>query len=521
MIRLKFAALLVPLLAVAPLRADVKPHALMSDGMVLQQDKPIHVFGTAAPGEEVAVTLTRKAQKAAGKVKAGDDGHFLVKLPAMKADGNTPATIEIAGKNTVTIKDVLLGEVWVCSGQSNMEFKLASDAEAKEALPEAKYPEIRLFTVGRTIQATPQFDCGGKWEACTPETAARFSAVGYWFGRDLFKDLKVPVGLIHSSWGGTPAEAWTSAEGLTAEETVKYYAEQAAKALESFSPEKTKSDYETAVAKWKEATAKAKADGKPEPKKPQAAKSPLGNSHLPTGLYNGMIAPLTNYPVKGATWYQGESNAGRAYEYRKLITAMISDWRKQWKDADDFTFLIVHLAPFQAIDKEPGNSTWAELRDAQHNATLVLPKVGEAVITDVGDAKDIHPRRKRQAGERLAVAARAIAYGEKIVYQGPIPEKVDYQGAKAIVSYKPGSELVVKGDGVTGFAIAGADGKYHWADALVEGQKIILTSKDVPEPKSVRFGWSNNPVVNLWNAAGLPAVPFRTDDQKMSTMPKK
>jgi sialate O-acetylesterase len=449
-------------------RAEVKPYALFTDGMVLQQDQPCPVWGTAEPGETFAVVLKVGGERiGSDTVRAGQDGKWRFDLPKLKAGG--PYSLNIG---QVTVNDVYVGEVWVCSGQSNMEWRISQTADAEKAIANAKNPKIRLFTVPHTVSATPLTEVTGKWSECNPDTVKNFSAVAYYFGRDLQKALDVPVGLIHSSWGGTIAEAWATKEALEAEDDLKGLIPQ----------------------------------GEIKPKVPNQG----------TVLYNGMIAPLIPFAIKGAIWYQGESNAGRAYQYRTLFPAMIKSWRTAWKQGD-FPFLFVQLAPYENV-KEP---TWPELREAQLFTSLKLKNTGMAVITDVGEAKDIHPKQKEPVGARLALAARAIAYGENIPYQGPLFDHQDVDGNKAILSFKNvGKGLEVRGEALKGFTIAGEDKQFHEAKAEIKGDQIVVSSDKVEKPVAVRYGWANFPVVNLWNKDGLPASPFRTDDFPMVTAPK-
>lgn len=502
-----------------PLLADVKPHALFGDAMVLQRGGPVPVWGTADPGEAVTVTLKLDAdgRAATAQTTADDQGRWSVKLEPAASPG--PFTLSFQGKNAVTFKDVLLGEVWICSGQSNMEWPLKASFQADEAIAKAKHPNIRLFTVPRKTASVPQTNVDGKWKVCTPESAADFSAVGYYFGRDLHKNLNVPVGLIKSAWGGTPAQAWTSTEALAAVPELKYYPEQLARQIENYNGDDAKTKHQEALAKHKEAAAKAKAEGKQAPRAPQLF-DPDKSQNSPARLYNGMIAPLVPFAFKGVIWYQGESNANKAYEYRKLMPTLIADWRNQWKRGD-FPFLIVSLAPFQKIRNEPGESNWAELREAQWLTTKALPNVGLAVITDVGEENDIHPRKKEPVGARLALAARKIAYRQPIVASGPEYASLKVEGNKAVVSFtNVGAGLECRGDALTGFTVRGEDRQWHNAKAEIRGDTVAVWSDAVEKPVAVRFGWAQFPVVNLWNKDGLPAVPFRTDDDPVSTQPK-
>jgi sialate O-acetylesterase len=498
--------------------ADVKPHVLFTDGAVLQRDTPVPVWGTADDGEKVTVKFQGQEVSTTAK-----DGKWFVKLAELKAGG--PSTLTIEGKNKVEVVDVLVGEVWICSGQSNMEWTLNKAAEIATATESGKAndPMLRLYTVPKAVSDEPldtikRNESPGQraWLTSDAESAARFSAVGYFFGRDLRKALNVPVGLIHTSWGGTASEAWTSKKTLESDPDFKTLLEDYQKtlarypaALEKFNADK---------ASYRERVAQAKAEGKtppPAPREPTGPKSPH-----PAGLYNAMIAPLVPYAIRGAIWYQGEANAGRAFQYRTLFPAMIKDWRQTW-GGGDFPFLLVQLAPYQKIVDQPGESAWAELREAQLIATHVLPKVGMAVITDVGEENDIHPKKKEPVGGRLALAARAIAYGENIVGSGPEYIGNSVKGNKVTLRFKNvGQGLVAKDGPLTGFAIAGEDHKFVKADAEVAGDAVVVYSDQVEKPVAVRFGWANYPVVNLWNKEGLPATPFRTDDFPMVTGPK-
>lgn len=499
--------------------AEVKPHALFSDKMVLQRNVAVPVWGTAAPGERVTVEFER--QKVS--VAAGPDGTWLVRLRPLRAGG--PHRMMISGQNKIELRDVLIGEVWLCSGQSNMEWPLAQTADAEREIPNANHPSIRLFTVPKRPTSTPQNTVDAAWEETLPQTAAEFSAVGYYFARALQRNLGVPIGLIDSSYGGTAAEAWTSEEALRREPQLRgvfaRYEEalrvlpEAQRRYEQYLEDQRR--YETAARTAKEngATASTPPAWQQQPPGPNSPTSP---SHL----FNGMIAPLIPYAMRGAIWYQGESNAGRAFEYRTLFPAMIRDWRARWKQEDgDFPFLFVQLAPFMKIEREPGESNWAELREAQLLTVSRVPQTAMAVITDVGEEDDIHPQRKAPVGERLALAARALAYGEKIEYSGPVYASMKIVGERAVLGFThAGRGLEMHGDKLQGFTIAGPDRKFANAEARIEGDKIIVESPQVKQPVAVRYGWANYPVTNLRNKDGLPATPFRTDDWPMLTEPK-
>jgi len=489
----------------AAVRAEVKLPSVISENMVLQQGLKAPIWGTADAGEEITVTLG--LQKASAK--AGDDGKWKVQIGPLEAGG--PFTMTIAGKNTIEFKNVLVGEVWVCSGQSNMQMSVNGCINAKDEIAAADFPKIRLFTVPTIAMPEPQTNCPGSWAECSPKNAGGFSAVAFFFGRELFKTMNVPVGLIHTSWGGTPAEAWTSRPTLESDPDFKPILDRFNKSVEDYP--KVRDGFPAQLEKWKEASEKAKAEGRSTPKKPNAPPDPMAKSNgwMPAGLYNAMIAPLIPYGIAGAIWYQGESNAGRAYQYRKLFAAMIQDWRKNWGQGD-FPFFWVQLANFMARAPQPGNSDWAELREAQQ-MTLSLPKTGTGLAIDIGDAGNIHPKNKQEVGRRLALCALAIAYGKSIPYSGPVYDSMAVEGSAVRLKFKHvNGGLVAKGDKLVGFSIAGEDRKFVWADAKIDGETVVVSSPEVTKPVAVRYGWANNPDCSLYNKADLPASPFRTDD---------
>jgi len=508
----KIAALVVVLLAVGLCAsADVKLHGLFTDGMVLQQGKEVPVWGKADEGERVTVRFLNQTVSAVAR-----NGKWMVRLKKMKAGG--PYKMVVSGKNTIVLNDVYVGEVWVASGQSNMAMPVARCLNAEEEIANSRNPLIRLYTVPRKIAQTPQEDVEGQWMECNPDTVGSFSGVAYFFGRELQKALKVPVGLIHTSWGGTPAEAWTCKWALEKDPELKVILDAYEIALKRLP--KAMERYKKRLEQYKEAVKKARKEGKKPPRRPHPPMGPE-NRHCPCGLYNAMIAPLIPYAIAGVIWYQGEANASRAYQYRKLFPAMITNWREDWKQGD-FPFLFVQLAAFKPISPEPQESAWAELREAQL-MTLSLPNTGMAVAIDVGDQFNAHPKNKQAVGARLALAARAIAYGEKIVYSGPIYKSMKIEDGKVILTFDhAGSGLVAKDGELKGFAICGADRKFVWAKAKIIGKdKVAVWSPDVPSPVAVRYAWADYPVCNLYNKEGLPASPFRTDDFPMLTGPKK
>jgi sialate O-acetylesterase len=515
-------AIVLPLVVAAamPAHAAVRLHTLFTDHMVLQRDIAVPVWGWAQDGEKVTVEF--QGQKVSTTTK---DGRWMVRLKKLKA-GGPAGVMTVTGHNTVTVKDVVVGEVWIASGQSNMEWSMRDAFEPGADIAAANNPLLRLYTVPKLKADAPVDNVKSSWQMTSSNSVAGFSAVAYYFGQSLQKALGVPVGMIHTSWGGSPAEVWMRDEILAS--NARYRRE----IVEDFNAQVAKLG--DSVAQWEKEQAAAKAAGKPFDKPKPAI------FWKPSELYNGMIAPLLPYAIAGAIWYQGESNADRAHQYRSLFADMIRNWRHDWNQGA-FPFFAVQLAPFKAIQAEPAESAWAELREAQNLAAKTLPNVGVAVITDYGDDKDIHPRWKKPAGERLALLARSTVYHEKIVSSGPTLRRMKIDGDKAVLTFdhvggglKVGTPPESKGSPVwetvkarqagnsqalVGFAIAGADRKFVWAKAELQGDKIIVSHPSVAKPVAVRYGWADCPVVNLFNAEGLPASPFRTDDWPMITAP--
>lgn len=485
----------------------VKPHALFSEGAVLQREMRVPVWGTAKDGEKVTVKFQDQTVSTTAR-----DGQWRVQLEPLRAGG--PFTMTVAGDNTVEIRNLLVGEVYVCSGQSNMEWPLAAAANGREAVAHSRDRLLRLFTVPHTISNSPLRDVDGQWKECGPDTVGGFSAVGYFFGRELRRALHVPVGLINSSWGGTPAEAWTSHTTLERNPTLQPILARHDQALQRYIPALT--TYREAVDGYIQAVQKARDEGRELPKPPAMPDNPE-NQNSPSLLYNGMIVPLQPYAIRGVIWYQGESNAGRAVEYQTLFPAMIRNWRQDWGEGD-FPFLFVQLAPFMKIEASPQESAWAELREAQRLTTLTLPQTAMAVITDVGEENDIHPRKKEPVGARLARAARALAYHEAVEYSGPAYQSMRVEGDRIVLQFQhTEGGLVARGGALRGFTIAGEDRKFVNARAEIRGDTVVVFSPEVSHPLAVRYGWANYPVVNLWNGAGFPASPFRTDDFPLTT----
>jgi sialate O-acetylesterase len=509
------AVLLIPVTLAAPLRAEVRLPAIVSDNMAIQSNAQARIWGWADPGEEVTVTL---GVTSLPKVKADDGGRWIVALPAQKPGKVSDITVVGAsGGAPLTIKNIIAGEVWLCSGQSNMEFHVWELPTAKDVAAKANDPSIRLFTVPRKSEQTPANDCRGQWVECSPEAVSNFTAVGYFFGRELRSQLDVPIGLIHSAYGGTPAEAWTSNEALSSDPEFAPILDRAAKYPIEYPGmlEKYDRDYK----KWEATTQEAIAHGanpattQPAPRPPP---NPDKNSNLASVLFNGMIHPIVPYTIRGAIWYQGETNGDRGYQYRKLLPTMIADWRKQWGEGD-FPFGIVQLANWGR------GGSWEELREAQAMTAANVPACGLAVTIDIGDTEDIHPKNKQEVGHRLALWALASVYGKEIEFSGPVYDSMKIEGSSIRISFKHATDgLKVKGDEpLKGFTIAGEDQKFVTADAKIDGSTVVVHSDDVSKPVAVRYAWAPDPPCNLYNNSDLPAVPFRTDEWPGKTINAK
>lgn len=638
LVAIQLAALLALIWASA-VRAEVRPNSLFADNAVLQRGKELPVWGTARDGERVTIEFA--GQKVLTVAK---DGKWQVRLKPMKV-AVTPRTMTIIGENTVTLTNILVGDVWVASGQSNMERPLGPREGQKPIVnwqaeaAAADYPAIREYYVPEHLAYAPAVDANGRWRICSPQTVQDFSAVGYFFARDVYQAEKVPIGILFTAWGGTVAEAWTSADSLKSmadfksdlefvkqtashpESTQSQFAERLARWYAENDPGSARdanwSAAELSLAGWtltnlprlfddnfdgviwfrKEIGLPASwageaavlrlgaiddADttwvngvqvgatdnwlaqrnypvpagvltpgrnviairaldtggvggftGKPEQLKmeivgegqiapiplagewysregcsltntPPVPPKPDNNPNRATVLYNAMIAPLQSFPIKGVIWYQGESNNGRANQYQELFPLLISDWRLGWH-CGEFPFLFVQIAPYR--DMKP------DLREAQFLTLKTSPHTAMAVITDAGDANDIHPAQKQVPGQRLALAARALAYGEKLEYSGPLFDSMRVEGDRAVISFThTGGGLVAKDGALKGFVIAGADKNFVTAKAEIRGMKVVVWSDQVRVPMAVRYGWANVPDVNLFNKEGLPASPFGTDN---------
>ncbi len=457
-----------------PAIAELRMSSVFGDHMVLQRDRPIHVWGWTTQNRDVRVKLASEEVQ----VTSNEFGRFDAELPAMPAGG--PHIMTVTADETKVFTDVLVGEVWLCSGQSNMQWAVAQSNDADLESLAANFPNLRLITVPQVGSQDPLKDFSGQWESATRNSVKSFSAVGYFFGRQLHQTLDVPVGLIDNSWGGSAAEAWVPTAKLQADEL-----------------------YGPLLDRWKQMEAD-----------PQKNEKALAGQHRPANLYNGVLYPVLGYTIRGAIWYQGESNAGRAYQYRSLFPLMIQTWRDEWKQGD-FSFYWVQLADFKAEAAEPGDSDWAELREAQTMTMSALPNTGEAVIINLGEASDIHPKNKQDVAKRLARWALAKDYGIDVAYHSPMYRSLSIDGNKAVLKFDHvgGGLDTFDVAEASGFAIAGEDRKFVRASAkIVDKDTIEVWSAAVAAPVAVRYAWADNPVVNVQSTEGLPLTPFRTDD---------
>jgi len=487
----------------APAVADVTLAPVFTDHAVLQREKPLPVWGKAEAGERVAVAF---AGQTVGTT-ADKDGRWIVYLAPLAAS-SMPAELLVTGKNVVRLSDVLVGDVWLLSGQSNMEWPVERAMNWQEETATANFPLIRHIKFKKTIAGAPADTVendGAGWRVCTPEVAKWFSAVGFFFARDIQPRIGVPVGLINSTYGGTPVEGWMSEAALASDPAFAVVGERWQTAMVTAPEDRAR--FDAAVEVWKAGEAAAKAKGEkytaPWPPNPASVKW-----FQPAGLYNGMIAPILPVAVKGVLWYQGETNGERPEEYAKLFAAMITHWRAHLGQGD-VPFFWVQLANFGG--GYPDAVNWAKLRDAQ-TETLALPNTGQAVAIDIGDANDIHPTNKQEVGRRLALIARAKVYGGSVDFAGPTFKSAERDGAAMRVSFDfAGNGLISKDKPLQSFQVAGADQTFFPAIAKIDGETVIVSAADVKEPVAVRYAWTNAPEANLYNGAGLPAVPFRSD----------
>lgn len=478
------------------LRAEVTLPNIFGDHMVLQQKQPNKIWGKADAGEKITISVGDESVVAT----TAANGNWSAMLPAMEV--GEPREIIVKGASSeIRIKDVLIGEVWICSGQSNMEWRVSSgrskvnDWDLEQAT--ANFPRIRMINYPNTGSQEPIWTHpDSKWMVCSPETVGEFSGVGYFFGRRLLDHLDVPIGLINNAWGGSAADAWVDRDTLAKTEAYQ----------------KSMENWEKREAQFEALSTKASLSDQ-EKKSLDGLRRQMRGNQRPANIYNGVLSSHLGYGIKGAIWYQGESNAGRAYQYRYLFPLMIQTWRDDWGQGD-FPFYWVQLADFQGEVEEPVESTWAELREAQTMTMSKLKNTGEAVIIDAGEGKDIHPRNKQIVGSRLARWALAKQYGLDVAYQSPTYKSMEKAGSKIVLNFDHINSGWRPFDVNTpiGFAIAGEDKKFVWAKAKIVGQKIEVWSDEVSEPVAVRYAWAQNPVCNMFDDVGLPLTPFRTDD---------
>ncbi len=484
----KLSTFLIAFLALAcDAFADVQLPGIISDHMLLQRDMPVRIFGRAQPDEAVSVAFRGQTVQTITDAV----GRWEVWLQPLKPGPASEMTIR--GANAITVADVLVGDVWIGSGQSNMQWPVGQSDNADAEIASATFPQIRLFYVPRKTSAVPAEDVDARWIVCSPESVKDFSAVLYFFGRELHKDLKVPMGLIHSSWGGTPISSWISGPSLVGNYRLEPFLTYWENVIRQYPVNQTL--HEQALKKWEENGSQG---GRPAP--------PLGpgHHHEPTTLYNAMIAPLTKYTIKGALWYQGETEAGRAqgHIYGDALMTLVQDWRRAFGQGD-FAFYWVQLANYGNALK---NGHWMRVQEGQVKATA-LRNTGVAVINDIGNPTNIHPTNKQEVGRRLAMLAQNQA-------ASPLYRQFTREGNTIRIWFdNAGTVLKTRGGGpVTGFQIAGPDGKYVAATATIEGATVRVSSPDVSNPMSVRYAWDYNPDANLTNALGLPASVFRTDE---------
>jgi sialate O-acetylesterase len=492
--------------------AEVKLQPIFGDNMVLQRNTAANFWGTANPGEQVTLS---GSWGESGKTKAEADGKWQVKLPTPEAGG--PFTITVQGSNTITLNNVMSGEVWLCTGQSNMDCPMSFFKDTKTAIAEADYPNIRLFDVRKKTSNVPLETLSGAWNLCTPKSTARFSATGYFFGLELYKKLNIPIGLIECAWGGTRVEAWTPWEKQQDNSRLAREREHAAKAAKTYDAAAEKKKYNEAKITYQEELKAWKEAGKKghSPRRPRFKQNPLTHANYSSNLYNGMLNPLAPYSIKGAIWYQGESNAGHAREYGKQLELMITSWRERWGQGD-FPFYSVQLPGFQGAWNSPveENASWALLREGFAEVARHLPNADMAITIDIGEARDIHPQQKSKVGERLARLALHKDYGQKqLAWTGPIMKSCQFENGKAIVKFETGGSPLASrnGEPLKGFALCNDNGEFVAAEAKIVGSDTLeVTSPQVKSPTIVYYAWAQNPEgVNLINQEGLPAAPFR------------
>lgn len=490
-------------LGAASALADITLAPLFRDGAVLQRDQPLVVWGRAAAAEKVEVKFRGQSASAI----TGADGRWRVTLAA-EAASNVPSELVATGANTVVVKDILVGDVWLCSGQSNMAMTVRASHDADREIAAAHLPQIRQFKVPMAVSPRRVEDVAATWVACSPATAGGFSAAAFFFARDLHKRLGVPIGIITSAWGGTQIEGWIGEATLKELPLGAEIFDRWQKRLAGHPAAVTA--HEQSLVKWEADRARAEAAGKAfKRKKSQPPEGP-NSRWMPGGMYNAMIAPLVPYALKGVLWYQGETNASRHSEYAALFGALVKQWRAEF--CQPLPFLFVQLANFESGQGNQGD-VWAFQREAQARV-LTLPNTGMAVTIDIGDPKDIHPQNKQEVGRRLALQARRHAYGERVEADGPVFAAARPEGAALRVTFArpPALRLEPAGaDGRVAFEVAGEDRVFVPAEAVLDGRTLLVSAPGVPRPVAVRYAWRNSPAARLFSASGLPAAPFRSD----------
>jgi len=490
--------------------AQLRLPAVIGDNMVLQSGQAAPIWGWAGPGAAVTVTMAGRTATA----RAGADGRWLVRLPALEAQ-DQPLEMTVAGStgDTVRVKNVLVGEVWLCSGPSNLFWPVRRCDNGKEEIAAATYPKIRFFTVGRKTADTPQLDCEGQWVECSPETIPEVSAVGYFFARRLHQDLKMPVGVLQSFWGGSRIEAWTSLEALQADPALRPVLDYWAQQFASFDAARAQAEQDKALAAWEQAAAQAKAAGTKAPAKPKAPSDPRTSNHRPACLYNGMIAPLIPYGLRGAITYQGLGNLFWAQHSYALLKTMIADWRRRWGQGD-FPVGMVQPAPYTCEGwARSSPDAYAIQRESQLLVLEEVPHTGLALTMDINAVNSLHFTQKQPVGRRLALWALAAVYGRGEAYQGPIYRSMAVEGDRIRIRFRhaDGGLRTSDGQAPTCFMIAGSDHVFQPATAQIEGDTVLVHCDKVPRSVAVRFAWGNTDVPNLCNRDGFPASLFRTD----------
>lgn len=489
------------------LQAQIKLPAIISDNMILQQKAKVALWGWASPEEKIRIKSSWNNKEII--INADTSGKWITYIETAKAGG--PYTLRFTGVNRVEIKNILLGEVWLASGQSNMEFFIGKTSNAsytgvsnyEAVIGNAEHPDIRTIDVPNKVADEPLTDFKGQWKICSARTIDTFSAVAYFFAFEINKATGFPVGIINATWGGTPAESWTKKEVLQSDADLNVLLERYQKAVDIYPAENEK--YRAAYATWKGDTGVRKGAAPAAPMGP-------GNNKSPYKLYNGMISPIKPFTLRGVIWYQGENNADRAYQYRKLFPAMIGNWRKDWNNPK---------LPFYFVQISPHRSQNAEIRDAQLFVYKNVPNTGIAVTTDNGDSLNIHPRNKELVGKRLSLWALRNEYGKKdIVVSGPLYKSMKREGNKIRIAFDFNAGLYAKDGKLNEFTIAAGDQNFVPAKAVIEGNTVVVWSDAVASPEAVRFAWKNIPKPNLYNNANLPASPFRTDNWKVTTQDK-